>query len=75
MQERTHPPAGRLFRAAQPPVTATGCPKTDRPTRAHKLKATLNACQRKNTRARRAACEHRAREQYGSIRRASAIDQ
>jgi hypothetical protein len=47
------------------PIGVTGCAKKKSLTRAQKLAAALKACHKKKAKTKRAACERRARKQYG----------
>jgi hypothetical protein len=49
-------------------VGITGCAKKKALTRAQKLSIALKACHKKHNHAKRAACERKARRQYGSLK-------
>jgi hypothetical protein len=49
-------------------VGITGCAKKKSLTRAQKLAIALKVCHKKHNHAKRAACERKARKQYGSLR-------
>jgi hypothetical protein len=51
-------------------IGVTGCPRIKALTRAQKLTAALKACRKKARGHKRAACETRARKQYGPIEKA-----
>ncbi len=49
------------------PLTATGCPKAKKLTRAQKLAAAMKACKKKHNKNSRAACVRAARKRYGPL--------